>query len=84
MQPMPKPDRRNAGRKVSHVESGAARQSTRLIPAANRTRPAIRMYLPPTLSARRPDHGATTIATSAWGATVRPACNALRPSADWR
>ena len=76
VQPIPTPPRSRPGRKLNHWEPGEATQATKPMPAAKKARPAIRMYLPPIRSARRPAQGATSMDVSGIGAIARPAFRA--------
>src|ERR1700736_3756424 len=82
--PMPSPAMMSAGRKVYQCESVSATMTIRPMPAANRTRPIIKMYLPPMRSASHPALGAVTMAMSDIGTSVRPAWSAVMPQLRWR
>ena len=82
--PMPNPATISAGRKSCHAELGRAISAVQPMPAANRVRPDIRMYLPPIRSVIRPATGATNIEMSEAGAIVRPAFSAEKPRTDCR
>ena len=82
--PMPSPATIAGARKLIQVESGPATNAMVPMPIVNSVIPAIRMYLPPTRSARRPANGAVTIEVSDIGASVNPATRAEKPRADCR
>src|SRR5258708_34957209 len=80
--PIPAPAMVAGTRKLVHVESGPATHARLPIPIVNRTLPVSRMYLPPTLSAKRPANRAVNIEVSDIGGSVRPATSAEHPRAD--
>src|SRR5256885_14332574 len=82
--PMPAPAMIAGTRKLIHVESGPAMYAMRPIPIVNSEMPAMRMYLPPMRSDRRPANGAVNIEVSDIGANVNPATRAENPRTDWR
>ena len=82
--PMPAPAMIAGTRKLIHVESGPAMYAMRPIPIVNSEMPAMRMYLPPMRSDRRPANGAVNIEVSDIGAKVNPATRAENPRTDCR
>jgi hypothetical protein len=84
MQPMPIPATISGARNVVQLECGCAIRASQPIPAPNRIRPDMRMYLPPILSVVRPATGAMNIDIREAGAMTRPALSAENPRTDWK
>src|SRR5262249_39210052 len=84
MQPMPIPATISGATNVSQLESGCAIRASQPIPAPNRIRPDMRMYLPPILSVVWLGTGGMNIDMTEAGAMTRRDLSAENPRTDWK